>query len=888
MFRRARLSVKPNVRPGTGARGSTAPTAPSLQRGQESPRPPEPAADSASKLAEPTDVPVVDVGRAESQEKAPRSSDGKTGDEKDVEESSKCSFTVSQRRKRLSSTSSLAKPSVSVTTESHPSSTVNQETLQPNPIPTREKQPCSDRYRIYKAQKLREMLKEELRKEKKQWKSKYAINESQRPPDRSKMTMRDFIYYLPDNNPMSSSLEQEKKTEKLLTAVQTREQEGKSTPDAEDNEALEEETDDGPLLVPRVKVAEDGSIILDEESLTVEVLRTKGPCVVEENDPIFERGSTTTYSSFRKNYYSKPWSNKETDMFFLAISMVGTDFSMIGQLFPHRARIEIKNKFKREEKTNGWRIDKAFQEKRPFDFDFFAHLLQKVLAEEEKRKQKSVKNRSLKEKKASKPRKNVKVKKVACEEVNNDPDASVSTKISDTERSPKDVQTVEEEDSLTLSGQDSEQVDLEQDLNQKERRRKNQDAANEPEVNSLVGNATVQSSPSKGEKHKNKCQSLRPEVNEDECNKEQLSCVENIDDIVGLASSEKVEKITDPILSSSSQQDGMLVATESSESGTSDLLSLEVGIRTLCEVNNADSSCTEERNVDLKNKSLETDQMENVKPVLRGRLQRPKPNLSRAVGKKSVLPQGKTDAESKNSHFETSVDKNPMEKDKMNTLDISGMENTERENPEAKTVSNLSEKKCIQEDDQAKALRSARVMRGRLQRPKPNVGKAAERKEIFSSLEKIGANVEKNENESCVDRDTPQQVEDQSCKNFECEDITTQPAKKDSFQDVQPDEPKDLNECLSIQEDKKAPILKQVPILRPRFQKPKPNIGRGTRRREISSKEEVPEEILCRSVSLAHSNLKLLISSNPSASASRVAGTTGMRHHARLIFCIYF
>lgn len=32
----------------------------------------------------------------------------------------------------------------------------------------------------------------------------------------------------------------------------------------------------------------------------------------------------------------------ETDMFFLAISMVGTDFSMICQLFPHRARSEIK------------------------------------------------------------------------------------------------------------------------------------------------------------------------------------------------------------------------------------------------------------------------------------------------------------------------------------------------------------------------------------------------------------------------------------------------------------------------------------------------------------------------------------------------------------------
>ncbi|KAL4822999.1 hypothetical protein H8958_016392 [Nasalis larvatus] len=838
MFRRARLSVKPNVRPSVGARGSTAPNP---QRGQESPRPPEPATDSASKPAEPKDVPAVDFGGAEPQEKAPRSSSEKTGSDNDVEESSRSSPTVSQRRKRISSTSSLVKASVSVPSESHPLSTVNQEAAQPTTTPTKEKQPCSDRYRIYKAQKLREMLKEELRKEKKQWKNKYAINESQRPPDRSKMTMRDFIYYLPDNNPMTSSLEQEKKTEKPSTPVQTREQEGKSTANAEDNE-MEEETDDGPLLVPRVKVAEDGSIILDEESLTVEVLRTKGPCVVEENDPIFERGSTTTYSSFRKNYYSKPWSNKETDMFFLAISMVGTDFSMIGQLFPHRARIEIKNKFKREEKTNGWRIDKAFQEKRPFDFDFFAHLLQKVLAEEEKRKQKSVKNHSLKEKKSTKPRKNVKVKKVACEGVNDDPDESMSSRISDTERSQKDAQTVDEE-SLTLSGKDAEQVALEVDLNQKKRRRKKQDGANELEVNNLLENATVQAGPSKGEKHKNKCQAIRPEVKEGECSKEQmLSCTQNVDGIVGFASSEKVEKRTDPILSLSNQQDATSVATESSESSTSDLPSLEVGIRALCEVNDAESSCTEERNVDLKNNSLEIDQTENVKPMLRGRFQRPKPNLSRA-GKKSVLSQGKTEAESKNSHSKTSVEKDHLEKDKMNTLDTLRMETRERENPEAETVSMLGEKNCLQEGSQLKALTSAKV-RGRLQKPKPNVGKAAGRKEILMSQEEIGANVEKNENESCAGRDTPQHMEDESCKDFEEEDVILQPEKNDSFQNVQPDEPKVLNECLSIQENNKANKLNQVPILRTRFQKPKPNIGRGTGRREISSKEEVLEKIL--------------------------------------------
>lgn len=834
--------MKPNVRPGGGARGSSAPVP---QRGQESPRPPEPAAPSAPKPAEPTDVPAVDSGGAEPPEKAPKSSDEKIGGGNGVEESSKSPSTVSQRRKRVSSTSSLSKPSVSVPSESPPIATAVQDAPQPIPVPAKEKQPCSDRYRIYKAQKLREMLKEELRKEKKQWKNKYALNESQRPLDRSKMTMRDFIYYLPDNNPMTSSLEQERKTEKLLPSVQTKEQENKNTPDAEGNEELEEDTDDGPLLVPRVKVAEDGSIILDEESLTVEVLRTKGPCVVEENDPIFERGSTTTYSSFRKNYYSKPWSNKETDMFFLAISMVGTDFSMIGQLFPHRARIEIKNKFKREEKTNGWRIDKAFQEKRPFDFDFFAHLLQKVLAEEEKRKQKSVKNNSLKEKKASKPRKNVKVKKVANEgvidEPEEEPEESMSTSVLDKETSQEDAQTVEEE--TLVSEQSSEQVALEQDLNKKKRRRKNQDETNKQEVKNLSGNVTDQSGSSRGEKHKSGCQSLRPALSEGECSEQQeVSCVQDVDGSVHSASGQKAERRIDPILPSSNHQDAESGTTESTESSTSDLPS-EVEVSATCELNNAESPCIEERNADLKSKSLDTEQTENVKPVLRGRLQRPKPNLSRAVGKKSVLSQGEADTENKSSPPET-VEKSHMEKDKMKASDILGMENTQKENSEADPVSNLNEKDCLQETNSPKSLKPARRMRGRLQRPKPNVGNVAERR-ILASQEKIGADAEENQTESCVDRDVSQQMEDQSCKNLECEDTTSQPEKKDiSLQSVQPDEPQDLNECLSIQESNKANIRKPIPSLRTRFQKPKPNIGRGTGRREICSKEEVPEEIL--------------------------------------------
>ncbi|XP_026784628.3 transcription factor TFIIIB component B'' homolog isoform X2 [Pangasianodon hypophthalmus] len=251
-----------------------------------------------------------------------------------------------------------------------------------------------DRLRLARARKLRELLKKEMNKEKKEkhQRPQTGMSERKKTKDHTKMTMRELIYYLPSTNPMKSYTEEEQRAEtdfpsspKAAPAVQTATEQNAAEEEEEERGGEEEE----PMLAPRVKVAEDGSLIIDEESLTVQVQRMKGPNPVEERDPIFERGSTTTYSSFRKGTYTKPWSNRETDMFFLAISMVGTDFSMIGQLFPHRARIEIKNKFKKEERANSWRIDKAFKEKRRLDLDFFNKLLEQILKdEEEKRKKK--------------------------------------------------------------------------------------------------------------------------------------------------------------------------------------------------------------------------------------------------------------------------------------------------------------------------------------------------------------------------------------------------------------------------------------------------------------------------------------------------------------------
>jgi FtsZ-interacting cell division protein YlmF len=120
---------------------------------------------------------------------------------------------------------------------------------------------------------------------------------------------------------------------------------------------------------PQLKFAEDGSIILNEESLVIQRpnIEPVFDSTVIEND----RNDNLTYNSYRKFHHTKKWSSKETVKFYRALSMIGTDFTMIQRLFPYRNRDEIKRKFKREEKINQALIDKILSKTAPMDLSVF-------------------------------------------------------------------------------------------------------------------------------------------------------------------------------------------------------------------------------------------------------------------------------------------------------------------------------------------------------------------------------------------------------------------------------------------------------------------------------------------------------------------------------------
>ncbi|XP_018322899.1 transcription factor TFIIIB component B'' homolog [Agrilus planipennis] len=209
-------------------------------------------------------------------------------------------------------------------------------------------------------------------------------------PDRQKLTMLDLIFYNPATNPMSQKKEkkndttEETVTQEDISAENSVNTNSEKIEDPVENELNKEvkSDDEDDVLAPQIKVGPNGEIIVDEKSLVVENKETRINRETLQNSAVIDGDFDTGFNGYKKNARAKFWSKSETLRFYKALNTIGTDFSLMAELFPGRTRKGLKMKFNKEERTNPSLIDRALT--CPIEFDMTSLRLDLLREQKEK------------------------------------------------------------------------------------------------------------------------------------------------------------------------------------------------------------------------------------------------------------------------------------------------------------------------------------------------------------------------------------------------------------------------------------------------------------------------------------------------------------------------
>lgn len=175
--------------------------------------------------------------------------------------------------------------------------------------------------------------------------------------------LKDLLFF---NPPLTKDQKRHKKNErKRLSEEQAND--AIAEVDVEDSNKIIDGEIEEPSLVPKVKLGPEGQLILDESSTVINRKNSikNQEAIVEDNEEIVSR---TNYDSYRRRPTSTnqtKWSIEDTQKFYHALSILGTDFSMMESLLfsGHRSRTELHKKFKREERINKAKIDVALSKR---------------------------------------------------------------------------------------------------------------------------------------------------------------------------------------------------------------------------------------------------------------------------------------------------------------------------------------------------------------------------------------------------------------------------------------------------------------------------------------------------------------------------------------------
>lgn len=219
-------------------------------------------------------------------------------------------------------------------------------------------------------------------------------------PERGSLTMFDLIYYNPEYGQRMSVEDEDKEADN----PDDPENDNQQVPNGLDEHPASEPAtperaaviEEEALPVPQVKVGLNGEIILDESSLQLETTeQKKAKDLLQKSPVVFENNKTSTnYGTWSKKRRHSDWSERETLRFYRALSVVGSDFSMMESIFKNRTRQELKLKFKKEEKLNNKMIDKCLRERGMYtDLDGLMDDSEEDDTEEEKERGRKVKKK---------------------------------------------------------------------------------------------------------------------------------------------------------------------------------------------------------------------------------------------------------------------------------------------------------------------------------------------------------------------------------------------------------------------------------------------------------------------------------------------------------------
>lgn len=172
--------------------------------------------------------------------------------------------------------------------------------------------------------------------------------------DQNYVSMSDLIFLNPPAEVghrlgMNSDINEEQESTPVITTENVDESE-KQAP---------EDQDDAPLPVPQIRIAEDGSVVVDEESLVLDTQKPVDPTV----STVYESGrdNAVNQRSFTRRAFPKAirWSIEDTNKFYNCLQIVGAEFSLMSAMFRSKSSDDLRRKFKRERKLNPNRVDEA-------------------------------------------------------------------------------------------------------------------------------------------------------------------------------------------------------------------------------------------------------------------------------------------------------------------------------------------------------------------------------------------------------------------------------------------------------------------------------------------------------------------------------------------------